>query len=465
MPSVSSLGARSGLDLEGIVNATLEAERVPKENQLNEKEERLQVELSAVGEMQSVLSTLQDAAKELSEGDVFRAMKASVEQPESGDVITVESTEDAGVGNFDISVTQLAQGSRAVSADGAFANSEDEVNTNAGSLTFGAGDESFTLNIEAGSSLEDIRKAVNSSEDNFGVTADIINTGTEAKLIFRSNLSGEGNDLTVTNDNAEFDAISTQANGGAPGSGGMTIADADKATDAIIEIDGIQARNDTNTFEDVIQGSTITAVKESEDAETAELSIARDEDGIEKSINAFVKAYNGVVASLNEIGGEGSMLQGDATVRNLKGQLNDVLTSTFGEGGKTLFDLGFGLDEDGKLETENPVTSFNEVLEENPLAFESLLGGENGLAGRMDSFVDGYVKDGGSLDMREDSIDQGLERVTKSREDLALRMESMEETLRAKYQALDQLVGQLQSSGNSLSGQLANLPGFTSNNS
>ena len=217
MPLVSSLGARSGLELEGLVKATSEAERVPKQNRLDQQEGRLQVELSAVGEMKSVLSKLQEASEELSSGELFSAMKASVKQPESGDVITVESTEDAGVGNFDISVTQLAKGSRAVSADGAFANSEDEVNTNSGSLTFGAGDESFTLNIEAGSSLEDIRKAVNSSQDNFGVTADIINTGTEAKLVFRSSVSGAGNDLTVTNDNAEFDAISTQANGGGAG--------------------------------------------------------------------------------------------------------------------------------------------------------------------------------------------------------------------------------------------------------
>ncbi|WP_286823483.1 MULTISPECIES: flagellar filament capping protein FliD [unclassified Idiomarina] len=462
MPLVSSTGARSGLDLEGIIKATLEAERVPKTNRLDQQEGRLQVELSAVGEMRSVLSKLQDASEKLSGGDLFSAMKASIKQPESGDVVTVESTDDAGAGDFNISVTQLAKGSRAVSADGAFADSDTEVNTNAGSLTFGAGDNSFTLDIEAGSSLEDIRKAVNSSQDNFGVTADIINTGTEAKLVFRSSVSGAGNDLTVTNDNAEFDAISTQANGG--GAGGMAIADADKATDAIIEIDGIQARNDTNTFEDVIQGSTITAVKESEDAETAKLSIARDEDGIKKSIDAFVKAYNGVVGSLNEMGGENSMLQGDATIRSLKGQLNDVLTSTFGEGGESLFDLGFGMDEDGKLEAENPVTSFSDVLKDNPAALESVFGGENGLASRMDSFLDGYVKGGGSLEMRKDSIDQSLDRVTKSREDLALRMESMEETLRAKYQALDQLVGQLQSRGNSVSAQLANLPGFTRNN-
>lgn len=461
MPLVSSLGARSGLDLEGIVSATLEAERVPKKNRLDQQEGRLQVELSAVGEMRSVLSKLQEASEKLTEGSLFSAMKGSVTQPESGDVVTVESSEKASAGNFDIAVTQLAKGSRAVSADGAFASADDEVNTNAGALTFGAGDESFTLNIEAGSSLEDIRNAVNSSEDNFGVTADIINTGTEAKLVFRSNVSGAGNDLAVTNDNAEFDTISTQANGG--GAGGMSIAAADKATDAIIEIDGIQATNDTNTFEDVIQGSTITAVKETEGAETAQLSIARDDAGVKTSIDKFVKAYNSAVASLSEIGGENSMLQGDATVRSLKGQLNSVLTSTFGDE-QTLFDLGFGMDNDGKLQQENPVTSVSEILENDPSALESVIGGENGLAARMESLIGGYVDAGGSLESRKDSINSSLDRVAESREALELRMESMEETLRSKYQALDSLVGQLQSRGNSVSAQLANLPGFTSNN-
>ncbi|MCA1767120.1 MAG: flagellar filament capping protein FliD [Idiomarina sp.] len=177
----------------------------------------------------------------------------------------------------------------------------------------------------------------------------------------------------------------------------------------------------------------------------------------------FVKAYNGAVSLLSEIGGEDSMLQGDATVRSLKGQLNNVLTSTFGDE-QTLFDLGFGLDNDGKLQQENPVTSVSEVLKNDPSALESVMGGENGLAARMESLIGGYVDGGGSLELRKDSINSSLDRVAESREELKLRMESMEETLRAKYQALDSLVGQLQSRGNAVSAQLDNLPGFTRNN-
>jgi flagellar hook-associated protein 2 len=68
------------------------------------------------------------------------------------------------------------------------------------------------------------------------------------------------------------------------------------------------------------------------------------------------------------------------------------------------------------------------------------------------------------LQLRRDSINESLDRVEESRESLALRMESLRETLNSKYQALDSLVGQLQNRGNAVSAQLANLPGFTRDN-
>jgi flagellar hook-associated protein 2 len=461
MPLISSTGARSGLDLEGIIKATLEAERVPEQNRLNQREGRLSVELSAVGEMKSVLSKLQESLEKLADPKLFSTMAADVTQPESGDIIKVTSSETAAAGNFDIAVKQLAEGSRAESTAGAFTASTDVVSASGGQLTFGAGDKTFTLDVAAGSTLEELRTAINESTDNFGVTANIINTGTEAKLVFTSDVTGLGNDLTVTNDNAELDAVSTVANAG--GAGGMSIAAGDEAKDAQIEIDGILATSDSNTFTDVIQGSTITALSESAGTETAKLSIANDSDGVKSTIDGFVKAYNSVVDSLAEMNGEGSQLQGDATVRGLKNQLNSVLTSTFGDG-KTLFDLGFGLDNDGKLTQKNPVTDVDKMFAENPGAFATVLGGENGLAAKLESFTETYVGAGGVLETRRDSINDSLDRVTENRETLARRMESLEETLRAKYQALDSLVGQLRDRGNYISAQLSNLPGFTRDN-
>ena len=66
------------------------------------------------------------------------------------------------------------------------------------------------------------------------MTANIINTGTESKLVLTSNVSGTGNDLVITNDNAELDNISTVANAG--GAGGIAIAAGNEAKDAAIKL-------------------------------------------------------------------------------------------------------------------------------------------------------------------------------------------------------------------------------------
>ena len=61
--------------------------------------------------------------------------------------------------------------------------------------------------------LTQLREAINNADDNFGVTANIIDTGTAAgpRLVFSSSETGDGNDLVITNDTgaAELDRLST----------------------------------------------------------------------------------------------------------------------------------------------------------------------------------------------------------------------------------------------------------------
>ena len=109
MAGISSLGAQSGLDLEGIVNATIEAERVPKVNRLNRQESNLSVELSFIGELKSVMSDFKDAAAKLADVDQYNKNKTTVTQPESGDIISVSSDGDAAPGSFDVEVVNMAR--------------------------------------------------------------------------------------------------------------------------------------------------------------------------------------------------------------------------------------------------------------------------------------------------------------------------------------------------------------------
>lgn len=459
MAGISSLGAQSGLDLEGIVQATVDAQRIPKVNRLNRQESQLTVELSFIGELKSVMSDFKDAAAKLADVDQYNKNKTTVTQPESGDIISVSSDGDAAPGSFDVEVVSMAKGSRATSTAGAFTDADQVVSTQAGSLTFTAGDKSFTVDVAADATLDEIRQQVNDAEDNFGVTFNIINTGSEARLVATSSETGAGNDLQITNTNADFDALSTVANAG--GAGGMTIAAADQATDALIRVDGIDATSADNTFEDVIQGSTITVEGESQNGETATMRIAEDNSLVRKNIDGFVKAYNNVMGLLKEASAEGAQFQGDATVRSIENQMSRFLSSE--SGGLSMFNAGFGIDEDGKLQQENTLTSVSEVAEERFGDFEKLFAGEGGLATRIESYVETYTSFTGSLQSRTDSLNNRLDRIDDQRAQLDQRLEKLENSLRQKYAGLDSLLGRMQAVSSRLDQQLSNLPGFGGN--
>lgn len=466
MPLFTSAGVGSGLDLESIISSTLQATDQPKQVKFNRQESQYDAELSALGAVKSALSKFDDVVSKLSDSDLFDKRVANLTQPESGDLISFSSTDNSTNGSFDVEVIDLAQGSRAVSANGAFTSSDQVINTTESTLSFAAGDKSFDLTIAADSTLEDIRQQINDSADNFGVTANIINTGTEAKLVFNSDVTGTGNDLSVTNDNAELDALSTQAFGG--GAGGMSIAAEDQAADAQIEIDGIVATSSSNTFTDVIQGSTITALKESVNNETTQVEIARDREGVSKLIDEFVKAYNGVVDIMDKAtafdasNGNSAPLNGDSLVRGLKNQMVNVLTSNVEGAGdfSNLFDIGLSLNEDGKLEKDNLVRSVDEAMDEDFNAFGKIFSNESGIASRFEGLMDNYIESQGAITFREDSLNQRLDGIEEDRLAHDYRMQQMEARLREKYSGLDVMLAQMQSTQSFLSAQLGNLPGF-----
>ena len=61
----------SGLDVEAIVTALVDADVAPKNNSLDRREIKLTAELSAVGSLKSSLSALDTAIKGLSDGTDF----------------------------------------------------------------------------------------------------------------------------------------------------------------------------------------------------------------------------------------------------------------------------------------------------------------------------------------------------------------------------------------------------------
>lgn len=460
MAGITSAGVGSGLPLEDIINASLNAEDQPKLKKFAQTKSKLDVELSSLGSVKSALSALNDVVKKLGDMTNFTKRTATVKQPTTGDLISVTSSAKSTPGSFNVEVTQLAKGSRAMSS-GIFTAPTDVVNANAGKLTIKAGtDKSFDIDIAAGSTLEDIRQAINNSQSNFGISVNIINTGSEAKLVVTSGITGESNDISITNDNAELDKVSTVASGG--GSAGLTIAADDLAKDAMIKVDGVEIKSKSNQFTNAIQDITINVLKVGATGEKAKLDIAFDSAGVEKMLDEFIKAYNNVAAVIKDTTKVGGGLYGDSTMRNVKDQLTNSLgreisgTDKF----KTIFDLGLSLKKDGTLEKSTLVRSVGQALTDSFADFGKIFASEDGFAKGMQKVLDNNLEANGAIKFRQDKINSSLKDLTDEREKHDYRMKQLESRLRAQYAGLDSLIAKMQSSGSSLQSQLSNLPGF-----
>lgn len=471
MPLITSAGVGSGLDLESIIKASVDAENIPKMQSFAKKEESLQVELSAIGEVKSAISKLKDTFEKLADIENFGKRTANITQPASGDIISVTPTSEISTGSFNIAVKQLAQGSRAVSSDGAFASADSVVSASGGTLSFAAGaDNSFDLTVTAGMTLSELRDAINDSDSNFGVTANIVNTGDPAvgsKLVLTSNVSGAGNDLVITSDTAELDAIETYDATTNP-SGGMQIAASDVAQDAVITVDGLEVTNDTNTFKDAVQDMTIKALalsdgNDTDGYDTAKLNVEYDRESVSKMVDELVTNYNNLIGNIGFQTRIGKPLNGDASMRTLSDQLVSTLSTPLTDAGpfESIFDIGLGVDKEGYLEKSSLVRSLNEAMDENFDDIGTAFAGENGIAKKLEDLLGNYVDSSGILKQRETSLNGQLDDLEDDIANHEYRMESMEQSLRKKYAGLDVLIAQMQQTQSYLGAQLSNLPGFT----
>ncbi|MGB1557548.1 MAG: flagellar cap protein FliD N-terminal domain-containing protein [Oceanococcaceae bacterium] len=104
MPSITSSGIGSGLDVAGLVNQLVSAERAPVAQRLSRLESQTRVEISAYGQLRSALSGLQSALSGDSSGVAEgRSLKLSQET-----YLGAEVASGAALGSYSIVVERLA---------------------------------------------------------------------------------------------------------------------------------------------------------------------------------------------------------------------------------------------------------------------------------------------------------------------------------------------------------------------
>ena len=441
-------GIGSGLDLESMVTQLVQAERQGPIQRINRVEARANQENKAFDAVNSSMSALQNAAKALEDAVAGRAMKAVV--PE-GAAFSITAGASAAESTFDVEVEAIAgaQKLRSTALDA-------ETSLGNGTLTLSLGGESFDVAVAAGEGTPaEIARAINDAGDNPGIRASVINGSNGAYLVLAAEETGAANTMTVTASGGDGGLAALQYTGDPVTDGLEQIA---AARDAVIHVDGVQLNSATNSFVDVLDGVSID-VSSAAPGETVSATVTRDDDALAGAVAAFVKAYNDSRELMagqpryNPESGSAGPLQGDAAARGLTSALRDMRNVTGAEGSElqSLVQLGISSDTSGKLSFDR--SAFDTALADDPEGVAALLGGQ-GLAGRADSRLSGYLGSDGLIASRKEALDSRLERASSDREALDRRLEQVERRLRSQFAALDTLMAQMQQDSNFLAQQL-----------
>ena len=395
MTGISSLGIGSGLDVRGLVDQLVAAERAPQGNRINRNQERLETQVSALGQVRSLLSSFQQKVAELAGAGSFQKTTANSSNSQA---VGVSAVKGAETGNFDIQVDRLAQAQS--TASGVFSSRDSAVGT--GSLTFRFGtvesDEegnvtglnqngeraTRTIDIDPGNNtLQGIRDAVNGAD--IGVRANIVNDGTGERLVFSSTESGAANGFLVDADGDGLDRLAFNENS-------TESVRTRVGSDAELTVDGLAITRSSNTIDDLIDGVTLT-LKQTTEA-PAEINVNTDNSGARSSIEGFVEAFNTLQSGLTKLTRfdpeteKAGPLNGNALVRNITNQIRNTLTSPVdaldGRSVRSMADIGILTRRDGGMELN--ADRLTAALERDPEAVAALFSPTGILEGSGMSF-------------------------------------------------------------------------------
>lgn len=447
---ISSPGIGSGIDTGSLVQQLVALEQQPI-NRLIVQEAQVGGQISAFGQIKSVLGDFQSSLSAINDLSDFTVLKAS---SSDSAVLTATASSVASPGIFNLTVNRIAETHR-LGSQNAFADIDTTaIGTSGDQLTISVGGDSFDINY-GGLTLGEIRDAINVSSSNSGVTASILKDDLGHRLLLNADDTGSDNFITLNYNNADpFNIIDLNVD--RDGVGGFTSAD----LDAEIEVDGqFTSTQSRNLVTDLIQGVSLNL----EAAGTSLIEVSHDNSAVQNAVAGFVDAYNTTLKTIREL--RESTLSDDgvtlfAIENQLRGALNSVqpnagpFNSIYQAGISSTFVFGSASTDNGQLNLD--ATELLAALQENGASIASLFADPtNGLIPRIETVVDSFIKADGLIDGKTDSLNRRIDNIVDRREGMQLRIGLFEQRLFDQFNSLDTLVSQLRLTGDFLTQQLA----------
>ena len=481
--SISSAGIGSGLDVNSIISSLMAVESQPL-TLLENKAQTVTTEISAVGQIQSLTSTLGDKADALSSSSLWKQTTSSTADPT---VVTADTSSGTAVpGDYSVSVQQMAQGQTVTTGTPLSSSTQLDAGTltiQLGTWTPGAsgnpptfadqsGSPPVSITIGAGdTSLSSIKDKINAA--NAGVTASIISDANGSRLSLRSTATGLANGFKIAATETTDDGDPTT---------GLSMLNYDptapnsqmglnqSATNALATVNGISVESASNKLSNISDGLSLTLLKVS--ASPVDVSVSIDTASMQKAITDFVSAYSALNANIHNATKYDSStavaagtsrtdgpLEGDPSIIGFQNQLRGIIntTSTTSSMYARLSDIGISIQADGSLATNTTKLTAAMANPDELAKLFSTQGTTNentGIAVRFSNLADAAMLPDGSLASRTSGLQGELSRNGKQQQDMQTHLDATQARLTAQYQALDTTMASMTALGSYVSQQV-----------
>lgn len=458
MAGTTITGVGSGFDTQAIVKSLVDAERAPKQAQINTQSQKATTQLSSIGKIQAALDAFRGALTSMGTDNSFSGLTGTSSDEK---IATMTANQGAANGSFQLVVNQLAKPSKLSTVS--FAGGQSTVvnkGTQPTTLTITQSGKNFDLSVPAGATLQQVRDSINSQFGTSGMSANILTDSNGSRLVLTSTTAGVGSDLTLSG-NSGIDT-------------GYSVVDVPQ--NAKYTIDGIAAESKTNNISDAVSGVSIKLMSVSptvlaNDPNTTNpvrsavtISVSTSTTALKSGVKGFVDTYNALLKAMNaetkvtkDAAGNSiaATLTGDSTMRTLQSAIRNEFNALSGNGTlKSLAQFGVTTDQDtGALSIDSK--QWDKAVLTNAADINSIFSGKTGLLARLTAATDAYAKPTtGILATRTTSLADSLKDLTKQQTALDERISTMQDSLTRKYTAMDTLVAQLRQQSTSILGTL-----------
>jgi flagellar hook-associated protein 2 len=455
--TASISGLVSGLDTGSIISQLMQIESQPQAL-LQQKMTAVAQDAVAYRDVNTSFAALQSAAAKLTDPATWSAMKATT----NSSSVTATANAGAAGGSLTFTVNQLAQAHSVIS--GTSWGATTATMPTGSSLTITQGSTTTTISTD-GMKLSDVVDAIN--KKGLGLTAQAVKTGNapdKYQLQVTANSTGQAGTFGLTFGTANDFSVVT------PGQ------DADITVGAAGY--GYHATSSTNTFTDVLPGTSFTV---SQAATTATVTASSDTQGITDAVSALADAANAVIKKISGYTDSSQSstapLKGDWAMISLSQNILSAVSSAVGTGSAGL--NGLQTQKDGTISFD--AAKFKAALVANPSLVQGIFGGTNGVGpdNVKDTPDDTIDVDGvaarllqlsnqasdsatGSLTLLANGEDAVAKDLQSQIDNWTTRLTNRQQQLTDQFNAMESALGTLQSQSNWLTAQINSLPGFSS---